>query len=112
MPGVGKDKDAILGLCQDGSRLNKRDKTVQYCDPRWGNWSAESDKAMGQRVWVQGSQLEATSQKENNNTNQNRLILGMQNYLSKKCIFIRREFPFMDRCMDLNYRNMVKFDTV
>ncbi len=36
---------------------------------------------MGQLARVLVSQLEATSQKENKNKNQNRLILELQNYL-------------------------------
>ncbi len=31
MPGVGKDKDADFGFCQDGSGSNKRGETKQYC---------------------------------------------------------------------------------
>ncbi len=31
MPGVGKDKDVDLRLCQDGSGSYKRGETEQYC---------------------------------------------------------------------------------
>ncbi len=34
MPGVGKDKDADLGLCQDGSGTNTRGKAEQDRGPR------------------------------------------------------------------------------
>ncbi len=33
MPGVGKGKDADLGLCQDGSRTNKRDEVERDRGP-------------------------------------------------------------------------------
>ncbi len=38
MPGAGKDKNADLGLCQDGSESNKRGQTQQYCSPQLGGW--------------------------------------------------------------------------
>ncbi len=31
MPGIGKDKDVELGICQDRSGSNKRGETEQYC---------------------------------------------------------------------------------
>ncbi len=34
MPGVGEGKDADLGLCQDGSRTNKRGEAELDCGPR------------------------------------------------------------------------------
>ncbi len=33
MPGVGKSKNADLGLCQDGSETNKRGETERDRDP-------------------------------------------------------------------------------
>ncbi len=32
-PGVGKDKNADFGVCQDRSESNKRGVTAQHCSP-------------------------------------------------------------------------------
>ncbi len=41
MPGVGKDKDADLGLCLDGPGSNKEGEAEQYRGLRQGDWTAE-----------------------------------------------------------------------
>ncbi len=75
MLGVGKDKDADLGLYQDGSGSNKRGETEEYCGTVAIGKGAgllnspvilnERNREMGQRAWDLASQLEATSQKKN-----------------------------------------------
>ncbi len=40
MPGVGKGKDADLGLCQDRSGINKRGEAERDRGPRWG-WTSK-----------------------------------------------------------------------
>ncbi len=40
-PGVGKDKDADLGLGQDGFGSNKRDENEQYCGLWYRGWTDE-----------------------------------------------------------------------
>ncbi len=58
MPIIEKDKDADLGLCQDGFGSNKRGETEQYCGLRYGGCTAEyppinlneKDRAMGQQA--------------------------------------------------------------
>ncbi len=64
MPGVEKDKDADLGLRQDGSGANTRGETERYRDPRQWGWTAEQplinlnerDGGRNQWAWVLVSQ--------------------------------------------------------
>ncbi len=41
MPGVGKSKDADLGLCQDESGTNKRGEAEQDRGPWYGCWTSK-----------------------------------------------------------------------
>ncbi len=41
MPGIGRDKDTDLGLCQDESGSDKIGVAEWYLNPRLEGWTAE-----------------------------------------------------------------------
>ncbi len=51
IPGVGKDKDTDLGLCQDGSGSNKKGEAEQYCSFWLEDWTAEQPPINLNRRW-------------------------------------------------------------
>ncbi len=54
MHSIGKEKDADLGIGQDGSKYNKRDEAELYRGPRWGGGLLNSPKNFNERDRAMG----------------------------------------------------------